>query len=140
MASYTPNIGLHQWVAGDKFLRTDFNTDFQKIDTAMGQKASTSSVSSLKSQVSSIQTAVSGKSEFVLGSYTGNGTADRAIPLGFQPSLVLISGGNYNTMVDQAGSALVKITSSGFTVTHNAAYGTMTPNLNNYRFCYAALR
>lgn len=36
MATYTPNYGLHQWVPEDTFLRTDFNEDFQKIDTALG--------------------------------------------------------------------------------------------------------
>ena len=35
MASYTTNYQLHQWVPGDSFLRTDFNTDFQKIDAAI---------------------------------------------------------------------------------------------------------
>ena len=32
MATYTENYQLHQWVPEDDFLRTDFNTDFQKID------------------------------------------------------------------------------------------------------------
>ena len=36
MATYTPNYGLHQWVPEDQFLRTDFNEDFKKIDTALG--------------------------------------------------------------------------------------------------------
>ena len=35
MASYTTNYQLHQWEASDSFLRTDFNTDFQKIDAAV---------------------------------------------------------------------------------------------------------
>ena len=35
MATYTSNYQLHQWVPEDDFLRTDFNTDFQKIDTAL---------------------------------------------------------------------------------------------------------
>ena len=38
MATYTPNYGLHQWEAGDNFLRTDFNADFSKIDTALGRR------------------------------------------------------------------------------------------------------
>ena len=51
MATYTSNYQLHQWVPGDNFLRTDFNTDFQKIDAALGQKAEKSAVTSLQSQV-----------------------------------------------------------------------------------------
>ena len=35
MANYTQHYQLHQWVPEDDFLRTDFNTDFQKIDTAL---------------------------------------------------------------------------------------------------------
>ncbi len=36
MANYTPNYQLHQWAPEDKFLRTDFNEDLNKIDTALG--------------------------------------------------------------------------------------------------------
>ena len=35
MATYTANYQLHQWVPEDQFRRTDFNQDFQKIDTAL---------------------------------------------------------------------------------------------------------
>lgn len=35
MANYTQNYQLHQWVPEDNFLRTDFNEDFEKIDTAI---------------------------------------------------------------------------------------------------------
>ena len=35
MASYTSNYGLHQWEPADHFLRSDFNTDFGKIDAAL---------------------------------------------------------------------------------------------------------
>ena len=35
MANYTDNYQLHQWEAGDDFLRTDFNEDFAKIDAAI---------------------------------------------------------------------------------------------------------
>ena len=35
MASYTPNLSLHQWEPEDAFLRQDFNQDFQKIDAAV---------------------------------------------------------------------------------------------------------
>ena len=43
MAGSTPNYGLHQWEPTDKFLRTDFNQDFEKIDTALGRAAAQSS-------------------------------------------------------------------------------------------------
>ena len=70
MATYTPNYGLHQWAPEDNFLRTDFNTDFLKIDTALKNM-----------------------SKIVLGSYVGTGeihTAYTSIDMGFAPQFVLI--------------------------------------------------
>lgn len=66
MANYTQHYKLHQWESTDNFLRTDFNTDLEKIDTALGEKT-----------------------ECISGSYTGN-DADQEIQLGFQPSAVLL--------------------------------------------------
>lgn len=40
MATYTPNYGFHQWEATDNFLRTDFNTDFGKIDASIAKTES----------------------------------------------------------------------------------------------------
>ena len=74
MATYTANYGLHQWVPGDNFLRTDFNTDFQKIDAG------------IKAALSTAQ----GKPDIVTGSYTGDDAASRTISLGFQPKAVLL--------------------------------------------------
>lgn len=71
LATYTEHYGLHQWESTDDFLRTDFNTDFAKIDEAIGEKP-----------------------EVVFGSYTGNSTSGspgtvQAVTLGFQPKLVV---------------------------------------------------
>ena len=74
MATYTANYGLHQWVPGDNFLRTDFNTDFQKIDAGIKAAKATADV----------------KAEIVTGTYTGDGTQNRLINLGFQPRAVLV--------------------------------------------------
>ena len=101
MATYTPNYQLHQWVPEDQFLRTDFNEDFKKIDTALGQKAEKSSTSSsissiqssMNSQFSSINsaiTALEGRVQVVVGGYAGNGTLPRTISLGFTPKAVLL--------------------------------------------------
>lgn len=37
MATSTPNYGLHQWGSQERPLRTEFNQDFQKIDTGLGK-------------------------------------------------------------------------------------------------------
>ena len=80
MASYTSNYQLHQWVPGDNFLRTDFNEDFAKIDAA------------IKGVETAANTALAKKSEFILGTYEGNGTT-LPVNLGFKPRLVVITAG-----------------------------------------------
>ena len=74
MASYTTHYGLHQWVPEDDFLRTDFNADLEKIDTALGEIAETAD----------------GKVSIVTGSYTGNSSSGRVITLGFTPTAVYL--------------------------------------------------
>lgn len=69
MANYTQNYKLHQWEPNDSFLRTDFNTDLEKIDQALG-----------------------GKCEVVAGTYTGTGSnpEKNTISLGFKPRFVIL--------------------------------------------------
>ena len=78
MATYTANYGLHQWEPGDDFLRTDFNADFQKIDTALG-----------------------GKARVVYGAYVGAGGAGAdnpcTITVPFKPVLVAVKGSQFST-------------------------------------------
>ena len=79
----TEHLGLHQWEASDSFLRTDFNTDFAKIDAAVGGL-------------------------ITVGTYTGNApygnqTLKQEITLGFQPRMVLVwvitsSSSNFNLL------------------------------------------
>lgn len=109
MANYTQHYQLHQWEANDNFLRTDFNTDLEKIDTALGEKP-----------------------EIVFGSYAGNNVYPRTIELGFQPKAVLlfsmtgctnaysaIFGGLFAPGFPLGGSTLpvAEVTDSGFTLT-----------------------
>lgn len=67
MATYTEHYGLHQWVPEDDFLRTDFNEDLLKIDTALA--------------------AMNG---LTFGTYTGDDTEERFISLGFTPKAVYV--------------------------------------------------
>lgn len=67
MATYTEHYGLHQWLPEDNFLRTDFNTDLEKIDAALG-----------------------GKTNLLIGSYSGNSTYPRVITAGVTPKAVLL--------------------------------------------------
>ena len=71
MANYTEHYQLHQWEPGDAFLRTDFNEDLEKIDTALGALS---------------------VDRIAQGSYVGDGTNDRIIQLPFAPEFVIILG------------------------------------------------
>ena len=63
-SSYTEHFQLNQWAAEDPVLREDFNADNAKLDKAIPR--------------------------IVTGTYTGDGTADRTISLGFRPKAVLL--------------------------------------------------
>ena len=63
----TERYGLHLWEPEDNFLREEFNENFAALDKVLGAK-----------------------SEVVFGSYTGTGTANRVISLGFTPRCVIL--------------------------------------------------
>lgn len=90
MASYTANYGLHQWEAADSFLRTDFNSDFSKIDGALKALAD-------------------GQLCAVSGSYVGSGgvgpDAPSTLSFPFVPKVVVIAVDSYYAMVQ--GTVLV---------------------------------
>ena len=128
MASYTANYGLHQWEAADDFLRTDFNTDFGIIDTALGEKA-----------------------EIVVGTFTGDGQAEQAISLGFTPLAVLVENregqrgdnGYYRftgLLVPGHTYPMGKVVDGGFVMYY--IYDTIKINGNNLQmpYFYLALR
>ena len=85
MASYPTNYGLHQWEATDNFLRTDFNTDFEKIDGALGVLAD-------------------GQLRITQGTYVGTGGSGSGAPntltFPFPPQIVFIT-----VELDQSGNA-----------------------------------
>lgn len=84
MATYTEHYGLHQWLPEDNFLRTDFNTDLEKIDTALGE---------VRSELPSI----------VTGSYVGTGEYGGAfrkeLEIGLAAQLVLIMRDDGNSQL-----------------------------------------
>ena len=121
MATYTSHYQLHQWEASDSFLRTDFNTDFQKIDaaikgvetaanTALAGKASTASLEA-------VQTLAEGKCGVVSGRYTGNGIGLWSISLGVYPQAVFIS--TYFATRTTPEDHVIVLQADGFQVRHN---------------------
>lgn len=65
----TPNLALHQWQAGDAFLREDFNGDFRKIDGAVAEGL-----------------------KYTEGTFTGNGVYPRKINLPRRPKVLFLKG------------------------------------------------
>ena len=124
MASYTANYGLHQWEAADNFLRTDFNTDFGIIDTALGEKA-----------------------EMVTGYYVGNEVSGRIIQLGATPRAVIIKNVAYSSVFGHSSEnyyvpsiATPEVTTGVFTIVEGGFQLTDhgLVNANNYTFRYLA--
>ena len=112
MATYTTNYGLHQWEASDDFLRTDFNTDFAKIDAALGEKAD-------GEDLAEVENLAEGKCRVVTGSYTGSGTSARTITLGFRPKVVAVDNmgsfsSGYELGIDGIDRSAIRVVNSGF--------------------------
>ena len=116
MATYTSHYQLHQWEASDSFLRTDFNTDFQKIDAAIkGVETAASTALALKADKTELTQACGAldeaKCETLTGSYTGNGANTRTIDLGCAPRAVFV--GEFLAVPGMTSNYLLSLTASG---------------------------
>lgn len=139
MAAYTTNYGLHQWVPEDDFLRTDFNTDFQKIDAAIkGVETGTNTALALKADKTELTQACGAlneaKCEALTGSYTGNGASARIIDLGCTPKAVLIN--SFLGTPERPSNYLINILENGFQV--HSSLGSST-NTSGTIYYYLAL-
>lgn len=109
MANYTPNYQLHQWEPEDKFLRTDFNQDLSKIDTALDGLAD-------KSAALEAAVALCGNCELWTGSYMGNGTYGENSPnrltLPAVPVLLFLVGPSTMQMMTPSNGGCAGIDSS----------------------------
>lgn len=85
-SNYTENYGLCQWEATDQVLRTEFNEDNAKVDEALKGTADVAQAAQVLAQAAYSPE----NSPFVVGSYTGDGTAKRKIELGFTPKGILV--------------------------------------------------
>ena len=121
MATYTENYQLHQWVPEDDFLRTDFNTDFQKLDEALA----------------GLQTALDGKCQLKRGNFNGNGGSSRLVITGPTPEAVILSTGStvVSVISDDSTISGVKIVDNGFEVYS----GSPNMNQSGKRYNYVAL-
>ena len=139
MATYTTNYQLHQWEASDSFLRTDFNTDFQKIDAAIkGVETAANTALAKKADKTELTQACGAldeaKCETLTGSYTGNGANTRTIDLGCAPRAVFV--GEFLAVPGMTSNYLLSLTASGFQV--RDSLGTST-NSSGETYYYLAL-
>ena len=84
-SNYTTNYQLNQWEAGDQVLRTEFNQDNQKIDTALA---------GLAAKNTKLETAVLNKGNCQLWttSYVGTGSGFTTVIFPQKPRLVFVTG------------------------------------------------
>ena len=98
----TSNYGLKRWDGGDRILHTEFNDNWDKIDTAL--KSSADGVAALQTALASC-----GNCKIVYGTYTGNGKYGKDNPnqltLDGNPLFVIIKGSE-----DKAAAALAAAT------------------------------
>ena len=94
----TSNYGLKRWDPEDRILHTEFNDNWDKIDTALKSNAD---------KAAALQTALAscGNCKIVYGTYTGTGKYGRENPnkLTFsgKPVLVIVQAQSNTSMYDQ---------------------------------------
>ena len=106
-SNHTTNYQLCQWQADDQVKRTDFNGDNAKIDAALNdlsdglaaaqaEKADQSALDTLavevakKATTAALEAVRAAVPKIAVGTYTGDGSAARVIPLSFTPKAVFV--------------------------------------------------
>ena len=137
MASYTQNYQLHQWEGSDPFLRTDFNEDFKKIDSALASTAGSTP-------------------KICVGTYQGSSAEKEGITitLPFKPKVVLVWGNYFGTSSSRLDlhngmavegvpldNGILTLSDSGFTAKSTTSGGYHAyPDLNaNLTYFYLAV-
>ena len=140
------HLRLHLWEPSDQVLRTEFNQNWTKIDTAVNAAQETAEAA----QNTADGAYCPSNKPFVCGTYTGNGSS-QTITLGFQPSFVLVTGsaGHIDSMqssVEKVGFFApghtydtVTVTDTGFTV-QRVSYHYPELNDGSQKYFYIAFR
>ena len=118
MATYTANYQLHQWVPKDQFRRTDFNTDFQKIDAALAGLKTLVDGKAGTAALEAVRALAEGRTRAILGGYVGDGNSPREINVGAVPEgvfLITPTAGYFSLFTGGTVNQLT-VTSTGFRV------------------------
>lgn len=121
----TSYLQLNSWSAGDKPKMADFNSDNQKVDSALQAHVQNTALHLQGNQSTWVA------QPFVTGTYTGDGAAEKAVTLGFMPALLVVTAQGYGPLeldtvqdnpllrfavaADGQGSSGVALTATGFT-------------------------
>lgn len=185
----TSGYQLSQWESSDKVLMDDFNTDNRNLENALAGleaskarqsdltalqntvagKANQSELAALQNTVNQLTAALAAAQAAIpkikAGTYTGDGTANRFIDVGFTPKAVLVTdchGATYyysgTRYIGQGGLAVtdgpansyvggvntLEITTNGFIVTSGTYYSgslalPVSGNDANQRYNYIAI-
>ena len=98
----TPNYRLSRWAGTDRILVEEFNSDNEKIDTALkgNAEAVAAETAAREAADTALRTAVAarGNCEVICGTYTGDGASSRTLTFNGKPLFVLVqpTDGNYN--------------------------------------------
>lgn len=154
-SSKTSYLKLNYWSASDKPKMADFNSDNQKVDSALQSHIQNTSLHLQGNQTAWI------KQPFASGTYTGDGAKTKTITLGFQPALIIILPESYGPMeldtvqqspvvrfamgADGKGSSGLTITTNGFTVAQDqspplAGMAMVALNQNKVIYRYFAIK
>jgi len=83
-SNYTTNLHLNAWAAGDRPKRADFVSDNNIIDNRLGGHILDDDIHLSAAQQDKLNT------PFTVSIYSGNGSAERTIQLGFTPQLAIV--------------------------------------------------
>lgn len=154
-SSKTSYLKLNYWTASDKPKMADFNSDNQKVDSALQEHVQNTSLHLQGNQTAWI------RQPFASGTYTGDGAKTKTITLGFRPALVIILPQAYGPLeldttqqtpvirfaigADGQGSSGLTITTNGFTVAQDqnlplAGLSMVSLNQNKVTYRYFAIK
>ena len=160
MASkYTKNYSLCQWEATDQVLRTDFNEDNKKVDTALNGLSTQMKTKADQTALNAVAATIP---KIAVGTYTGDGNQKRTIPLPFTPKAVFVNsyfgatydygsglhyfgglavkGGPLKWYSETDSISFLEIVSGGFTVASQTAYShSSCTNQLNMVYYYLAI-
>jgi len=91
--NYTKNYKLCQWEPSDPVLRTDFNADNAKLETALTQLSGAADQAKALAQNAQATADAAYSPDFPtfkVGYYSGNEEVSRSIDVGFRPKAVLL--------------------------------------------------